>query len=131
MSITRELWISNLLDAASRIADKETQERRWLASDAYAWERPEELINVLFDDSCFDLFIEEFGGEFTDVQRDKAVLLKRLMDNYCDATPVWLDPAQVLADPRWEAIRESARAFVSAFKDKWPKNTAADVATNQ
>jgi hypothetical protein len=64
MSITRELWISNLLDAASRIADKETQERRWLASDAYAWERPEELINVLFDDSCFDLFIEEFGGEF-------------------------------------------------------------------
>jgi len=28
MSITRELWISNLLDAASRIADKETQERK-------------------------------------------------------------------------------------------------------
>lgn len=120
MPITREVWISNLLEAASMIADKEFQEQRWLAPDAYAWERPEELINVLFDECNFDLFIEEFGGEFTDVQRDKTLQLKKQMDDYCDATPDHLDPAQVLMDPRWEAIRESARAFIVAFQGKWP-----------
>jgi len=73
MSITRELWISNLLGAASSIADKENQERRWLAPDAFAWECPEELIYVLLSDSNFDLFIEEFGDGFTDVQRNQAL----------------------------------------------------------
>lgn len=106
------------------IADQETQERRWLAPDAYAWERPEELICMLFDDSNFDLFIEEFADEFTDVQRDKAVQLKRLMDHYCAATPTYLDPAKVLIDPRWESIRESAKGFIAAFQGKWPKTSA-------
>jgi hypothetical protein len=120
MSITRELWISNLLEAASMMADKERQERRWLAPDAYAWERPEELINVLFDDSNFDLFIQEFAIGFTETQRDAALHLKKEVDDFCDATPIYLDPAQVLIDPRWASIRERAREFIAAFEDKWP-----------
>ena len=119
--MTPERWIANLLEAASVIADKETQERRWPAPDAYAWECPEELINVLFDDCNFELFIKEFNDEFTGIQRDMALELKNLTDHYCDTTPDRLDPAQVLADPRWEAIRESARAFITAFQDKWPR----------
>jgi hypothetical protein len=121
MSITRELWISDLLEAASMIADKETQERRWLAPDACAWERPEELINVLFDDSNFDLFIEEFSVGFTESQHDAALRLKKEVDDFCDATPDYLDAAQVLVDPRWESIRERARVFITAFQDKWPR----------
>jgi hypothetical protein len=124
MSITRELWISNLLKAASMIADKELQEQRWLAPDAYAWERPEELINVLFDDSVFDLFIEEFGVGFRDAQRDAALRLKKEVDDFCDVTPDYLDPAQVLADSRWESIRKRAREFIAAFEDKWPQPEA-------
>lgn len=119
--MTPERWIANLLEAASMIADKETQERRWLAPDAYAWERPEELINVLWDECNLVLFIDEFNDEFTDVQRDEILQLKCLVDQYCDATPDRLDPARVLADPRWEAVRESARAFLTAFQGKWPR----------
>ena len=51
--MTPEHWISNLIEAASDIADKEKQERRWPAPDAYAWEGPEEVIIVLFDDCNF------------------------------------------------------------------------------
>jgi len=50
----------------------------------------------------------------------KPFKLKRRMDDYCEATPEHLDPAKVLIDPRWEAIRESARGFIAAFQDKWP-----------
>ena len=51
--MTPERWLSNILDALDQIADKERQERRWLASDAYAWECPEELINTV-DDVVFE-----------------------------------------------------------------------------
>ena len=120
MSITRELWISNLLESASTFADKEAQERRWLASDRYAWECPEELINDLYDGYNFELFIEEFDNTFTKTQRAAILLWKKQIDELCNATPGWFDEKQLLADPRWESIRESARAFIAAFQDKWP-----------
>jgi hypothetical protein len=119
MSITRELWISNLLEAASMIADQKTQEQRWLAPDRYAWERPEDLLNDL-DAYNLDLFIDEFASQFTGDQLDAAAHWKKQVDDFCDATPDNLDPAQVLVDPRWESLRENARAFIAAFQDKWP-----------
>jgi hypothetical protein len=64
--VTPERWIANLIDVAGEIANKEKQEQRWLAPDAEAWERPEELINVLFDDSAFELFIDEYESTFVD-----------------------------------------------------------------
>ena len=118
--MTPERWIANLMEAASFIANKERQELRWLAPDAYAWERPGELINVLFDDCVFEGFLSEYASTFSDEQRRTAFELKDEMNSYCDATPGWLDPAEVLADPRWESIRQKAAAFVAAFKDKWP-----------
>jgi hypothetical protein len=60
--MTPERWIGNLIEAAEMIGNSEKQERRWLAPDSMAWERPEELINVLFDDCNFELFIEQYGG---------------------------------------------------------------------
>jgi hypothetical protein len=35
--MTPERWIANLIDAANDIANKDIQESRWLAPDAYAW----------------------------------------------------------------------------------------------
>lgn len=102
-------------------ANKEEQERRWSASDRYAWERPEELINDLYDTYNFDLFIQEFDNTFTETQRAAILLWKKRLDEFCDATPSWLDEKEVLADPRWEAIRESARGFTTEFQNKWPR----------
>lgn len=116
--IPRERWISNLITAAQDIADKEHQ-RRWLAPDRYAWERPEELINLV-DAFILDGFIDEFSLTFSENQRNAAVEFRDELSDYCDQTPQNLEPAVVLADPRWEAMREKAAAFVVAFKDKWP-----------
>jgi hypothetical protein len=119
--MTAERWLSNLLEAAADIADKQHQELRWLAPDAYAWERPEELINVL-DDCVFEGFIEEYSPTFSEEQSRTALDWRDELSRYSDATPQWLDPAEVLADPRWESIRHKAAAFVAAFKDRWPEH---------
>lgn len=77
-----------------------TQSIRWLAPDAFAWERPEELI-ATWDDSLRELFIEEHGAGLSRVQADAATALRDELTNYYDATPGTLDPEQVLADPLW------------------------------
>lgn len=121
--ITRELWIANLVDDAIAISNKEQQELRWLAPDAQTWERPEELFNDLFDAHVFEGFIEEFNSTFSNDQRSAAFALRDGLNRYGDATQKWLDPSEVLADPRWEAIRRDAARFIDAFKDKWPPSS--------
>jgi hypothetical protein len=116
MAPTRELWTSNLVDVARDIGDTEYQRSRWLAPDAFAWERPEELINRIWDDSLLELFIEEHGTVLPPAQAEAAIALRDELNNYCEATPKNLDPKQVLADPRWEGVRSKARSFVAAFE---------------
>ena len=53
-------------------------------------------------------------------QRAAILLWKKRLDDFCDATPNWLDEKEVLADPGWKAIREGAKGFIAAFEDKWP-----------
>lgn len=118
--MTPERWINNLLDAAGAIADKEHQERRWLAPDRYAWECPDELINVIFDDSVFEGFLGQYAGTFSEDQRGAAFGLRDTLNAFCDATPPTLDSAATLADPWWKLVRQRAAEFVCAFKGKWP-----------
>jgi hypothetical protein len=114
-----ERWVANLIEAAVDIANREHQELRWLAPDAQAWERPEELICVLFDDCDFERFVDKFLPSFSEDQRRAAFTLRDNLNRYCDETPKWLDPAEVLGDPRWGTIREDAAAFVEAFRGRW------------
>lgn len=63
--LTPERWIAKLLAAIANIADREHQEKRWLAQDVQAWECPDELINVL-DDCAFDGFLEKYAPTLSD-----------------------------------------------------------------
>jgi hypothetical protein len=117
--MTPERWIANLLEAIANIADKEHQEKRWLAPDAQAWECPDELINVL-DDCVFDGFMGKYASTFSDEQREAAFQFKDELTLYCAITPQHLESADVLADPRWERVRQKAAAFLMVFRDKWP-----------
>jgi small-conductance mechanosensitive channel len=116
MAITREFWTSSLVDVAKAICNTEHHQSRWLATDALAWERPEELICTIFDDLQLQLFIEKHGSAFSEAQSEAAVALRDELTNYCNATQQFLDPETVLADPQWEAVRRKARDFVNAFQ---------------
>jgi hypothetical protein len=119
--MTPERWIGNLLEAARAIADKENQERRWRAPDRYAWECPDELINVVFDDCVFDLFLEKYAPTFSEEQRTAAFGFRETLNDLCHATPQALDSAATLVDPRWDQVRHKAAEFVCAFEGKWPR----------
>jgi hypothetical protein len=121
--IPAERWIGNLLEAAELIANREYQETRWLASDALAWESPDEAINTL-DDCVLDGFIEQFAGSFSPAQADAAIAFRDQVNEYCRASPMHLEPRDVLADPAWEVVRNKASDFVGAFRGNWPKPTA-------
>jgi hypothetical protein len=119
--MTPERWLTNILDVTAQIADRERQERRWLAPDAYAWECPDELICSV-DDVVFDGFLERYIPTFSEEQREAALGFREALNHYCEITPHHLDPAETLADPGWEVVRQKASGFVAAFSKKWPSS---------
>jgi hypothetical protein len=85
-----------------------------------AWECPERLINTV-DDVVFDGFLENckrylLGG----AMRGTHSVSGMHCNDYCELTPQHLDPAETLADPRWDFVRQKAAAFVAAFSKNWP-----------
>jgi hypothetical protein len=118
--LTPERWIKNLVSAIGDQANKERQEQRWLAPDAYAWENPNELICCVADDCNFELFLTEFAPTFSREQQKAALNFTREFDSFCNSTPQVLTARDVLSDPRWQEVRHRAAEFVTAFKDKWP-----------
>jgi hypothetical protein len=118
MAISRELWISNLVGIAKDLGDSEQQRSRWLAPDAAAWERPAELLCVAVDDYQLELFITEEGSTLSPKQLSIAVaLLQQSVEYDCGPTG-WRDPEEVLSDPVWERLRQTARDFVAAFQER-------------
>ena len=93
---TRELWTSNLVDAARAVGETEHQQSIWLAPDRFAWERPEELINTISDDFLLELYIEEYGKALPRAQTEAVTALRDELNHYCDATPKNLDPCRCL-----------------------------------
>jgi hypothetical protein len=116
MSISRELWISNLMDCATAIGDTQRQQIRWLAPDAAAWERPAELLCGLLDDCQLELFIDEQGSSLSSGQLHMAKALLDEATRFDVGPDGWRDPEEVLNDPGWEKVRQTARAFESVFR---------------
>jgi hypothetical protein len=115
--ISYEDWLQNIRQVLSAIADRQAQETRWLALDAHAWERPEELINQV-DDLVFDGFVTEFGAQFEPGQKQAASQFQTSLRFFCDHTKTSLDPAATLKDQRWQAVRNAAEQFLVAFSDR-------------
>jgi hypothetical protein len=116
MAVSRELWVSNLIGIAKDLGDEEHQRSRWLASDAAAWERPAELLCVLVDDCQFELFVAQEETAMSPEQKNAAVALLERSLKYDTGPDGWRDPQEVLNDPAWKDLQDSARAFVSVFQ---------------
>jgi hypothetical protein len=117
MAISREHWIRNLVGVAKDLGDSEYQRSRWLAPDAEAWERPAELLNVALDDYQLELFITEEGSKLSSKQLSAATAFLQQATEYDCGPTGWRDSREVLCDPVWERLRQTARDFVAAFQD--------------
>jgi hypothetical protein len=119
MTISFQLWAKNLVESAAALADEETQCRRWVAPDAASWERPAELLMVLLDDCCLELFIKENRAKLSQTQLGAAMDLAQAASAYDCGPDGWRDPHEVLRDPGWRSLRLKARAFAAAFESAW------------
>jgi hypothetical protein len=108
-------WKANVVEAVKRIGDQDHQSSNWLRDDRPAWENPNEVINVLTDDSQFNLFLTDCAYSFSDQQRQAAEDFSTKLNRFVNDTPESLGSKDTLNDPRWEEIRTSANTFVAAF----------------
>jgi len=93
-------WQANVVEAVTRIADRDHQSNNWLRDDRPAWENPNEVINVLMDESQFDLFLTDCAYNFSDEQHRAAKDLSGKLNRFINDTPQSLDPGNLLNDPR-------------------------------
>jgi hypothetical protein len=119
MPITPERWISNLLEVSKLIADRRMQEDKWAAGTWSIWEHPDEMVNTV-DDYVLDGFIEAFPAILSPEQKTSAQRLLDEVNHFCASSPDTLEPAELLSDPNWERVRQSAAKFVTAFSGRWP-----------
>jgi hypothetical protein len=110
-----ETWKNMIIDVVNQISDVEYQKSSWFGKGESV-SSPDELYNGLFDDSRIEEFLEAHAKHLTNEQRRAGRELIRQMNQYAPADVKYLDPAAVIKDPLWDAVRQSAKSFLLALK---------------
>jgi len=110
-----EFWVKQLLDVMKHVADREYQVSRWLAPDAQAWEQPGELMNELFDDCTFELFIDLYSDRMEQSQLLACNNFKDRADHWCHVTQDYSELKLIIDSPDWIRVREAAADFIRSF----------------
>jgi len=111
-----EKWLDCIVDAARNISSPKFQEEAWSPAGKVV-SSPDEVYQVLMEDCTFDLFFQTYGNRFTEAQMHSSKELRSTLQAYYDRMPGHPDPVQVLNDPEWELVRQSAVRFVREFGD--------------
>jgi hypothetical protein len=119
MAIPPEQWISNLLEIATSIADRKMQEEKWAAGTWNIWEHPDEMINTV-DVYLLNDFIDAFPSILSSEQKSAARRFRDEVDSFCASSADTLEPAELLLNPNWERVRQSADEFIQQFAGSWP-----------
>lgn len=109
-----EMWLDLILDAARNIASPKFQKEAWLRKGKFV-SSPDEVYQVLMEDCTFDLFFQIYGNRFTEAQMHSSKQLRSTLQAYYNGMSRHPDPVQVLNDPQWELVRQSAVRFVREF----------------
>jgi hypothetical protein len=109
-----EIWHGRILDAARDIASREFQEEAWFPGGRVR-SSPDEVYQVLMEDCTADLFFQIYGGRLTEAQLHSWYKLRSDLQAYYIQEPPYPDPDEVLKDPAWYLVRQSATSFIRAF----------------
>jgi len=108
-----EDWRDLVVEATKKISDKNYQKLSWFGKGDVI-SSPEELYCGLLDDLIFDDYLAQ-DSALSDEQRAMATTLKTQLEEYFSLVGDLPDPYHVIDDPRWERVRQSARAFVESL----------------
>jgi hypothetical protein len=115
-----------ILGAAQDIASREFQEEAWFPGGKFV-SSPDEVYQVLMEDSKPDLFFETYGKTLSKSQLQSWREFRSRLEHYYDSMPLHSDPRRVLEDPEWALVREAAQRFVSAFQERPTEGTDTSV----
>lgn len=110
MSVDVRAWRKSLLDVVDSIADEELQRRAWLGSGPEEWS-PDEAFCQYFGDAGAEEFLERADTGLSQDQLQAGRELTALMRQLSHETPAHIRPADLIDDPRWREIRQSAARF--------------------
>jgi hypothetical protein len=92
------------------MSDKEYQRLAWFNRHAEQTS-PGELINQLYHDYNFELFVDDTKIGLTSSQREAAQTFLKKVSEFCDQAGLLMDPWATIDDPRWDAIRNAAKSL--------------------
>ena len=124
--MSRDEWLTKIIDAARDIASRDFQEEAWFPGGKVV-STPDEVYQVLIEDFTFDLFFETYSQRYNAHQLQTAHELKSILQDHYDKLPRHPDPRLVLDDPNWDLVRQAADKFVRAFSDRHSGNSESGV----
>lgn len=101
-------WQRLVLDALRELSDPSFQVRVWLRREGEEISSPGETVNQLFDDSGLGDLLED-GLVFSE-EADSAL---RKLGKYVDTIDFERSVAEILADGRWQEVRQLASKAMS------------------
>lgn len=106
-------WESNIAFAIKDMSDLEFQKTVWMGLDPKNVSSFGEILCVLYDDLCFDDYLEYLETNFG---QDKLYLLMKELDNMVSAYKPNLQDWQILRDPLWLMITEKAKEVIEEMR---------------
>ena len=108
------------LEIIQNISDLDYQRRLWIEgsipNSMGSWE--DTMNDFDIDDFLKDLTPESHPEfDLSQVQIDALWKLRDRVDYYCSVTPKYMNPHNVLADPRWHEVAACAQVTLKAFAD--------------
>ncbi len=110
MPIDLSAWLKVIKQTVDGIADESLQRRSWFGLGPEI-SSPGEEFNALLDDAAIDEFLKRDDTGLNDLQLEAGRHLAKLMRDLSKQTPEFIDPNDLIDDPRWRRIREAATRF--------------------
>lgn len=101
-------WKSSVVYVLRRIADEAYQNESWFGHGKES-SSPDEMMCQIFDDVSIVSFIESKDIDISKLAKSAVAEFISAIQEFSDATPVHLDPAEVINDGRWQIIRKLAQ----------------------
>ncbi len=122
MPVNIEAWRKVVEQATDGIADEEHQRRAWFGLGPEE-SSPEETINQFLGDAAIREFLNRKDTGLNELQIEFGRRLVDLVERFLRETPQgyrFIDPTNLIDDPRWNEIREAATRFLALLLKPTP-----------
>ena len=111
-------YMKFVLGMIQYISDPDYQRRLWIKGIPGSLGSWEDIMDEFDIDNFLKDMTSESNPEFglSAHQIEELWKLRNIVDEYCKATPKYMNPRDVLSDPRWHKVVECAKETLKAFE---------------